>query len=59
MSNSLDSTRLLRSLMNRTLEYDFSVWFWGDAIAIDSLLEAGELLNDQRPLDHCLRFYKA
>ncbi len=59
MSSSTNAIQLLRSLMRRTLEYDFSVWFWGDAIAIDGLLEAAELLNDETPLKHALRFYKA
>lgn len=59
MANFPDTVRLLRALTNRTLEYDFSVWFWGDTIAIDGLLEAAELLNDEMPREHCLRFYKA
>jgi unsaturated rhamnogalacturonyl hydrolase len=39
--------------------YDFTVWFWGDAIAMDGLLEAAELLDDPRPSQHCRRFYES
>jgi unsaturated rhamnogalacturonyl hydrolase len=49
---------LLSSVTERTLSYDFTVWFWGDAIAIDGLLESAELLEDKRPFEHCLRYYK-
>jgi unsaturated rhamnogalacturonyl hydrolase len=48
----------LLHLTERTLAYDFTVWFWGDAIAIDGLLEAADLLPDSRPLEQCLRYYK-
>lgn len=37
---------------NRSLAYDFGVWFWGDAIAVDGLLDAAELSGDSRYLDH-------
>jgi unsaturated rhamnogalacturonyl hydrolase len=50
---------VLQRVMRRTLEYDFTVWFWGDAIAIDGLLEAAELLDDSCPVEQCLRFYQA
>lgn len=33
-------------IANRTLRFDMSEWFWGDAIAIDGLLDAAELLNN-------------
>lgn len=36
---------LLERVADRTLDFDFSVWYWGDAIAIDGLLEASELLG--------------
>jgi unsaturated rhamnogalacturonyl hydrolase len=35
---------LLQRVAERTLDFDFSIWYWGDAIAIDGLLEAAELL---------------
>lgn len=35
----------------RSNTYDFGVWFWGDAIALDGLLDAAELLGDERSLD--------
>jgi unsaturated rhamnogalacturonyl hydrolase len=47
---------LLRSVTDRTLHYDFSIWFWGDAIAIDGLLDAAQLLDDDRPYAHVKRF---
>jgi rhamnogalacturonyl hydrolase YesR len=47
---------VLRRVTNRTLLYDFTVWFWGDAIAMDGLLDAAELLNDPVPSRYCLRF---
>ena len=36
---------------DRTLDFDFSVWYWGDAIAIDGLLDAAELLDADRFAD--------
>lgn len=48
---------VLRSVADRTMRYDFTVWFWGDAIAMDGLLEAATLLDDSQPQDFCLRFY--
>jgi unsaturated rhamnogalacturonyl hydrolase len=35
----------LSRVADRTLDYDYSVWFWGDAIALDGLLDAAELLD--------------
>lgn len=35
----------LERVADRTLDYDFSTWYWGDAIAIDGLLDASELLG--------------
>ncbi len=48
----------LRVVSNRTLLYDLTIWFWGDAIAVDGLLEAAEVLDDPVPRAHCLRFYQ-
>lgn len=36
---------LLDRVASRTLRFDMSEWFWGDAIAIDGLLDAAELLE--------------
>lgn len=36
---------LLGRVAGRTLRFDMSEWFWGDAIACDGLLEAAELLD--------------
>jgi unsaturated rhamnogalacturonyl hydrolase len=50
--------RVLASVARRTLQYDFSVWFWGDAIAIDGLLEAAELLADNSYNEFCLKYFQ-
>jgi unsaturated rhamnogalacturonyl hydrolase len=42
----LDTLRIaLRKVAERTLAFDMPRWFWGDAIAIDGLLEAADLLD--------------
>lgn len=56
MYSSPDAHDLLRSVADRTLHYDFTVWFWGDAIALDGLLDASHALDDERYLDHAERF---
>jgi hypothetical protein len=38
MTTTMDSQ--LRSVADRTLRFCFGTWYWGDAIAIDGLLEA-------------------
>ena len=49
---------LLKRIARRTMRYDFSIWFWGDAIAIDGLLDAAELTGDPRPQDFCLGYFE-
>lgn len=49
---------LLERVAERTLAFDFSVWQWGDAIAIDGLLDAAELLDTPRYRDHVAGFYR-
>lgn len=49
---------LLRRTADRTQRFDFSVWFWGDAIAIDGMLEASELLDAPEYQDFTLRFFE-
>lgn len=49
----------LRSLADRTTDYDFTVWFWGDAIALDGLLDAAEVLDERRYYEHAARFLRA
>lgn len=52
------STReLLGRVADRTLRYDFTVWQWGDAIAVDGLLDAAELLVAPRLRERVLSFY--
>lgn len=50
------AAELLRRLASRTMRYDFSVWFWGDAIAADGLLDAAELLGEPHPRGFVLGF---
>jgi len=57
-SEILSARDVLRRVTDRTLRYDFTVWFWGDAIAVDGLLEAARLLGDATPRDFCLEFYR-
>lgn len=52
------TAELLRALVSRTTEYDFTVWFWGDAIAVDGLLDAAELLDDPGSFAFCERFVR-
>jgi len=40
------------------MHYDFTVWFWGDAIAFDGLLEAADLLGFDSAREFCLRYLK-
>ena len=49
---------LLERVADRTLVFDFSVWQWGDAIAIDGLLDASELLGSPRYRDFVAGFYR-
>lgn len=56
--SATDLQRLLELVARRTARYDFSVWFWGDAIAIDGLLEAAELLGDHTYADFCLKYFR-
>ena len=47
---------VLRRLARRTRRYDFTVWFWGDAIAFDGMLEAADLADDRASARFCGRF---
>ena len=49
---------LLRRLALRTRRFDFAVWFWGDAIAFDGLLDAAELLEEEDHALFCRGFLK-
>jgi len=51
-----DAAELLRRVAARTRSYDFTVWFWGDAIAVDGLLDAAELTGDTQSFEHVQRF---
>ena len=56
MPLDLDPAPVLAKVAARTRLYDFSVWFWGDAIAIDGLLSAAEQLDDTDAGAHAIRF---
>lgn len=56
---STTAARILDRCGQRTLQYDFSVWFWGDAIAIDGLMDAAELVDMQAAVSHCRRYAEA
>ena len=47
---------VLNLAARRSLAYDFTVWFWGDAIAVDGLLEAAKLLGEDIYRQHVRRF---
>lgn len=49
---------LLNRVAERTLRFDYSVWQWGDAIAIDGLLDASDILDDPRFSDFVAGFYR-
>jgi unsaturated rhamnogalacturonyl hydrolase len=49
---------LLRRLALRTQRFDFAVWFWGDAIAFDGLLDAAELLKEEESAQFSRGFLK-
>jgi unsaturated rhamnogalacturonyl hydrolase len=57
MNSSVRPRQLLERVMQRTLDYDFTVWQWGDAVTVDGLLEAGEILKRKAPLNHLHKFY--
>ncbi len=58
-SPSATSARhILRVTAERTLEFDFTVWQWGDAIAIDGLLEAGTILRQHEYIDRVATYYR-
>lgn len=52
----VSATDVLLRCAERTRRYDFSIWFWGDGIAVDGLQEAGELAADEASRIHALRF---
>lgn len=57
-SRSLSARDVLRSVTDRTRAYDFTIWFWGDAIAMDGLLEAADLLGERTSEEFCRSFYQ-
>jgi unsaturated rhamnogalacturonyl hydrolase len=52
------STRAMMALVaRRTLSYDMTVWFWGDAIACDGLMDAAELVRVPGAQTHVERLF--
>jgi unsaturated rhamnogalacturonyl hydrolase len=56
MECGMSTRELLSAVVARTLDYDFTIWFWGDAIAIDGLLDAAEALDDECAYDRAKQF---
>jgi unsaturated rhamnogalacturonyl hydrolase len=54
-----DAMDVLRRVARRTRGYDFTAWFWGDAIAVDGLVDAAELAGDEASRAHARRFLDA
>ncbi|MDE2449302.1 MAG: glycoside hydrolase family 88 protein [Gammaproteobacteria bacterium] len=50
------AAQVLNLAARRSLAYDFTVWFWGDAIAVDGLLEAAKLLGQSVYREHVRKF---
>lgn len=48
--------KYLKATAERTMCFNYSVWFWGDAIAFDGLWDAGELLNFKKPIEFCQKY---
>jgi unsaturated rhamnogalacturonyl hydrolase len=53
------ATAVLALAAERTRRFDYGVWFWGDAIAFDGLLDASELLQEPRHAEFCTAFFYA
>lgn len=58
MTTDFSLKELLRQAAKRTMAYDFTIWFWGDSIAMDGLLEAAALLHDAETQDFCQKYYR-
>src|SRR5438270_12200683 len=53
---ALASRTILHGLADRTHRFDFGVWFLGDSIAFDGVLDAADLLDESRHASFCKRF---
>lgn len=49
---------VLRKVAERTRVFDYTEWFWGDAIALDGLLDASELLDDPSHSERIATFFE-
>jgi unsaturated rhamnogalacturonyl hydrolase len=49
---------MLRRVADRTRRFDFTVWFWGDPVAFDGLLEATALLGEPRYAEHAEKYLR-
>ena len=54
----LSAKVILQRVAQRTRRFDFTIWFWGDAIAFDGLVDAAQLLGDSTYLRFCTGFYE-
>jgi unsaturated rhamnogalacturonyl hydrolase len=55
----LASRDVLHRLAERTRRFDFGVWFWGDAIAFDGLVDAADLVGDAPSASFCRGFFES
>jgi len=56
--NALSAREVLGRVADRTRRFDFTVWFWGDPIAFDGLLEATTLLGEPRYAEHAEKYLR-
>ncbi len=52
------ATDLLAMVAERTMRFDFTVWFWGDSIAFDGMFKASEILNVDKFRNHMIEYLK-
>src|SRR5262245_58579865 len=58
MAPELQPRVLLGLLADRTRRFDFTVWFWGDPIAFDGLMDATELTGEERFAAHAEKYLR-
>ena len=54
----MQSVDVLNRIASRTTRFDMSVWFWGDAIACDGLVEAADLSGNSAAAVHVERMLR-
>ncbi|MBA3519626.1 MAG: glycoside hydrolase family 88 protein [Rhizobiales bacterium] len=51
------SQAVLTRVAERTRRFNFGVWFWGDAIAFDGLIDAADLLDEPTLAEFCVSYF--